>query len=103
MLLCVFICMFLISDESNGMEANNKKEYQEHVTMPMLIFLIMKRCSLLLQAALLRWLNSQSEEDRRLLSAVTAVQVGRELLNRITGQDKIDAYKVSVCCLQGAL
>lgn len=71
--------------------------------MSMLFFLIMKRCFLLLQVALLRWLNSQSEEDRRLLSAVTAVQVGRELLNRITGQDKIDAYKVSACCLQGAL
>lgn len=44
--------------------------------------------------ALLRWLNSQTEEDRRILAAVTGVQVGRELLNRITGQDKVDAYKV---------
>uniref|UniRef100_A0A669B6T7 Si:ch211-191j22.3 n=1 Tax=Oreochromis niloticus TaxID=8128 RepID=A0A669B6T7_ORENI len=43
--------------------------------------------------ALLRWLNSQTEEDRRILAAVTGVQVGRELLNRITGQDKVDAYK----------
>uniref|UniRef100_A0AAX7U645 Uncharacterized protein n=1 Tax=Astatotilapia calliptera TaxID=8154 RepID=A0AAX7U645_ASTCA len=43
--------------------------------------------------ALLRWLNSQTEEDRRILAAVTGVQVGRELLNRLTGQDKVDAYK----------
>lgn len=40
------------------------------------------------------WLNSQTEEDRRILAAVTGVQVGRELLNRLTGQDKVDAYKV---------
>lgn len=50
--------------------------------------------SCFLQVALLRWLNSQTEEDRRILAAVTGVQVGRELLNRITGQDKVDAYKV---------
>lgn len=49
---------------------------------------------LVLQMALLRWLNSQSEEDRKLLSAVTSLQVGKELLNRITNQDKVDAYKV---------
>ncbi|KAF0022534.1 hypothetical protein F2P81_025160 [Scophthalmus maximus] len=45
------------------------------------------------QMALLRWLSSQSEEDRGLLAAVTGLQVGRELLNRITGQDKVDTYK----------
>ncbi len=59
--------------------------------------------SSLLQMALLRWLSSQSEEDRRTLMALTGIQVGRELLNRITGQDKVEAYKVPVCCLQGAL
>lgn len=53
--------------------------------------------------ALLQWLNSQTEEDREALTAVTAIQVGRELLNRITGEDKVDAYKVPVCFLQGAL
>lgn len=53
--------------------------------------------------ALLRWLNSQTEEDRKFLTAVTAVQVGRELLNRLTHQDKLDAYKVPDKCLQGAL
>uniref|UniRef100_A0A3Q1EV88 Si:ch211-191j22.3 n=1 Tax=Acanthochromis polyacanthus TaxID=80966 RepID=A0A3Q1EV88_9TELE len=43
---------------------------------------------LLLQVALLHWLSSQTEEDRRMLAAVTGIQVGRELLNRLTGQDK---------------
>ncbi|XP_045890817.1 uncharacterized protein LOC123960216 [Micropterus dolomieu] len=53
----------------------------------------MSNAQLLQQMALLRWLNSQSEEDRGILTAVTGVQVGLELLNRITGQDKVDAYK----------
>lgn len=44
--------------------------------------------------AMLQWLNSESDEDRKLLAAVTSIQVGRELLNRITNQDKVDAYKV---------
>uniref|UniRef100_A0A8C6NLX5 Si:ch211-191j22.3 n=1 Tax=Nothobranchius furzeri TaxID=105023 RepID=A0A8C6NLX5_NOTFU len=48
---------------------------------------------LVVQVALLRWLSSQSEPDRKTLAAVTGVQVGRELLNRITGQDKVDAFK----------
>ena len=48
----------------------------------------------LLQVALLRWLSSQADEDREILTAVTGVRVGRELLNRITGQDAVDAYKV---------
>lgn len=51
--------------------------------------------------ALLRWLTSQTDQDRTTLAAVTGVQVGRELLNRFTGQDKVDAYKVPVCRLQG--
>lgn len=53
----------------------------------------MSNAQLFQQVALLRWLNSQTEEDRRILAAVTGIQVGRELLNRITGQDKVDAYK----------
>lgn len=47
-----------------------------------------------LQVALLRWLSSQSDEDRGLLTALTGIQVGKELFNRITGQDKVDAFKV---------
>uniref|UniRef100_A0A3Q0R7U5 Si:ch211-191j22.3 n=1 Tax=Amphilophus citrinellus TaxID=61819 RepID=A0A3Q0R7U5_AMPCI len=53
----------------------------------------MSTAQLIQQVALLRWLNSQTEEDRGILAAVTGVQVGRELLNRLTGQDKVDAYK----------
>ncbi|CAF94602.1 unnamed protein product [Tetraodon nigroviridis] len=53
----------------------------------------MSTAQLIQQVALLRWLNSQSEEDRKLLAAVTSLQVGKELLNRITNQDKVDAYK----------
>lgn len=50
--------------------------------------------------ALLRTLVADTEENRMLLTAVTAVWVGRELHNRLTCQDKIDAYKV--VCLQRA-
>uniref|UniRef100_A0A3Q2CMN7 Si:ch211-191j22.3 n=1 Tax=Cyprinodon variegatus TaxID=28743 RepID=A0A3Q2CMN7_CYPVA len=53
----------------------------------------MSNAELLQQVALLRWLSSQSDADRNMLAALTGVQVGRELLNRITGQDKVDAYK----------
>ncbi|XP_076587187.1 uncharacterized protein LOC143320989 [Chaetodon auriga] len=53
----------------------------------------MTNAQLFQQMALLRWLTSQTEEDRRILTSVTAMQVGRELLNRITGQDKVDTYK----------
>lgn len=53
----------------------------------------MTTAQLFQQVALLRWLSSQTDEDRRVLVAMTGIQVGRELLNRITGQDKVDAYK----------
>ncbi|XP_051250454.1 uncharacterized protein LOC127360205 [Dicentrarchus labrax] len=53
----------------------------------------MTNAHLIQQMALLRWLSSQSDEDRTILTAVTGIQVGRELLNRITGQDEVDAYK----------
>lgn len=61
-------------------------------------------CSLLRQMALLRTLVSDTEENRMLLTAVTAVRVGRELHNRLTCQDKIDAYKVDrLQCIGGAV
>ncbi|KAF7646679.1 hypothetical protein LDENG_00183910 [Lucifuga dentata] len=53
----------------------------------------MTNAQLLQQVALLRWLSSQSEVDRGFLAAVTGVQVAKELLNRISGQDQVDAYK----------
>ncbi|XP_054467474.1 uncharacterized protein LOC129101615 [Anoplopoma fimbria] len=58
----------------------------------------MTDAQLLQQMALLRWLSSQSDEDRMILATVTGVQVAKELLNRFTGQDKVDAYK-SECIL----
>ncbi|KAM6944368.1 uncharacterized protein PEZ65_002233 [Lycodopsis pacificus] len=58
----------------------------------------MTNAQLFQQVALLRWLSSQTDEDRTVLAAVTGVQVGRELLNRFTGQDRVDAYK-SECIL----
>uniref|UniRef100_A0A3B3BSK3 Si:ch211-191j22.3 n=1 Tax=Oryzias melastigma TaxID=30732 RepID=A0A3B3BSK3_ORYME len=45
------------------------------------------------QVAFLRYLTSQTEEDRWDLAAVTGLRVGGELLNRITGRDKVEAYK----------
>ncbi|KAM4576397.1 uncharacterized protein PAE49_006528 [Odontesthes bonariensis] len=59
----------------------------------------MSNAQLFQQMALLRWLTSQTDADRGILTAVTGIQVGRELLNRITGQDKVDAYK-SECILR---
>lgn len=53
----------------------------------------MSNPQLLQQMALLRTLISDTEENRTLLTAVTAVRVGRELYYRLTGQDHIDAYK----------
>lgn len=53
----------------------------------------MSNAQLFQQISLLRWLNSQSEEDRRSLAAVTGIQVAKELFNRLTGQEQVDAYK----------
>uniref|UniRef100_A0A672GJ92 Uncharacterized protein n=1 Tax=Salarias fasciatus TaxID=181472 RepID=A0A672GJ92_SALFA len=46
------------------------------------------------KVALLQWLASQSEEDRGRLAVLTGLQVGRELLGRLTGRQQLDAYKV---------
>ncbi|CAK6980383.1 uncharacterized protein sdhaf1 isoform X3 [Scomber scombrus] len=53
----------------------------------------MSPAQLMQQVALLRWLCSQSEEDRSLLAAATGVQIAREMLNRLTGRKQLDAYK----------
>lgn len=66
----------------------------------LLLFHEITVCSLLWKMALLRTLVSDTEENRMLLTAVTAIRVGRELHNRLTCQDQIDAYKV--VCLQPA-
>lgn len=44
--------------------------------------------------ALLQWLTSQTDEDRKLLQAVTSLRVGKELLDRLSSQDRVDTYKV---------
>lgn len=46
------------------------------------------------QLALLGWLKSDSVQCKDLLTAVTGLQVGRELLDRLSGQSQIDAYRV---------
>ncbi|KAM8865411.1 uncharacterized protein ACB058_006690 [Synchiropus picturatus] len=48
---------------------------------------------LLQQMALLRWLSSQSEADRHVLTALTGFQVAQQLWNRLTGQNQVDEYK----------
>uniref|UniRef100_H3AL68 Uncharacterized protein n=1 Tax=Latimeria chalumnae TaxID=7897 RepID=H3AL68_LATCH len=53
------------------------------------------------QLAFLNWLRSDTEESKQLLSAVNGIQVSREILRRLTGQDKIDAYK-QACILATA-
>lgn len=53
---------------------------------------------LIQQLALLGWLKTDSAECKELLTAVTGMQVARNLLDRLTGQKQIDAYKVE--CIQ---
>ncbi|XP_010897142.2 uncharacterized protein LOC105026982 [Esox lucius] len=45
------------------------------------------------QLALLGWLRSDSEKDKDILTALTGIQVAQELMNRLTGQREIDAFK----------
>jgi len=49
-----------------------------------------------LQLALLGWLKTDSVPCKDLLTAVTGIQVGRELLDRLPGQSQIDAYRVRI-------
>ncbi|MGH0114891.1 UNVERIFIED_CONTAM: hypothetical protein FKN15_065815 [Acipenser sinensis] len=53
----------------------------------------MSNTQLIQQLAMLNWLKSDSVESKEILAAVTGVQVAQELLQRLTGQDKVDAYK----------
>uniref|UniRef100_A0A672RZT7 Si:ch211-191j22.3 n=1 Tax=Sinocyclocheilus grahami TaxID=75366 RepID=A0A672RZT7_SINGR len=43
--------------------------------------------------ALLGWLKTDSVQCKELLTALTGVQVARELLDRLSGQSQIDAYR----------
>ncbi|KAF5903750.1 succinate dehydrogenase assembly factor 1, mitochondrial isoform X1, partial [Clarias magur] len=53
----------------------------------------MTDAQLMQQVALLGWLNTDSVECKQFLTTVTGVQVAREVLNRLTGQGKVDAYR----------
>ncbi|KAK9955323.1 hypothetical protein ABG768_015205 [Culter alburnus] len=48
---------------------------------------------LIQQLALLGWLKTDSEQCKELYTAVTGMQVAREVLDRLSGQSQIDAYK----------
>ncbi|KAI5096445.1 hypothetical protein C0J45_13339 [Silurus meridionalis] len=48
---------------------------------------------LIQQLALLGWLKTDSVECKQFLTAVTGMQVVREVFNRLTGQSKVDAYR----------
>lgn len=51
-----------------------------------------------LQLALLGWLKTDSVQCKELLTALTGMQVARELLDRLSGQSQIDAYRVRCIC-----
>ncbi|KAI7796179.1 hypothetical protein IRJ41_017966, partial [Triplophysa rosa] len=53
---------------------------------------------LIQQLALLGWLKTDSVQCKELLTAVTGMQVAREVLDRLSGQKQIDAYKTE--CIQ---
>ncbi|KAG1943519.1 uncharacterized protein LOC120490830 [Pimephales promelas] len=53
----------------------------------------MTDAQLIQQLALLGWLKTDSVPCKDLLTAVTGIQVGRELLDRLSGQSQIDAYR----------
>ncbi|KAJ8372612.1 hypothetical protein AAFF_G00280770 [Aldrovandia affinis] len=48
---------------------------------------------LIQQLALLNWLQTDSVESKAMLTAVTGAQVAKEVLDRLTGQSKVDAYR----------
>ncbi|KAM9539820.1 uncharacterized protein ACWYII_038090 [Salvelinus alpinus] len=58
----------------------------------------MSNSQLFQQLALLGWLHSDSEKDKEILTAITGIQVARELMNRLTGQREVDAFKKE--CIQ---
>ena len=44
--------------------------------------------------AFLNWLSTQSDSSRETLMTLTGIGVARELFNRLTGQDRVDYFKV---------
>ncbi|KAL7853981.1 hypothetical protein AOLI_G00208250 [Acnodon oligacanthus] len=53
----------------------------------------MSDAQLIQQLALLGWLKTDSVECKDFLTTVTGMQVAREILHRLSGQDKVDAYR----------
>uniref|UniRef100_A0A673N6X4 Si:ch211-191j22.3 n=1 Tax=Sinocyclocheilus rhinocerous TaxID=307959 RepID=A0A673N6X4_9TELE len=53
----------------------------------------MTDAQLIQQLALLGWLKTDSVQCKELLTALTGMQVARELLDRLSGQSRIDAYR----------
>ncbi|KAK7143454.1 hypothetical protein R3I93_014573 [Phoxinus phoxinus] len=53
----------------------------------------MTNAQLIQQLALLGWLKTDSVPCKDLLTAVTGMQVCRELLDRLSGQNQIDAFR----------
>ncbi|KAG9265561.1 uncharacterized protein LOC107197633 [Astyanax mexicanus] len=53
----------------------------------------MSDAQLMQQLALLGWLKTDSVECKNFLTTVTGMQVAREVLHRLSGQDKVDAYR----------
>lgn len=61
----------------------------------------MTNAQLIQQVALLGWLNTDSVEGKQFLTAVTGMQVTREVLTRLSGQGKVDAYRND--CIQSVV
>ncbi|TTK94544.1 hypothetical protein Baya_15715 [Bagarius yarrelli] len=61
----------------------------------------MTNAQLIQQVALLGWLNTDSVECKQFLTAVTGLQVTREVLTRLSGQGKVDAYRND--CIQSVV
>ncbi|KAG7321019.1 hypothetical protein KOW79_015434 [Hemibagrus wyckioides] len=61
----------------------------------------MTNAQLIQQLALLGWLNTDSVECKQFLTTVTGMQVAREVLNRLSGQGKVDAYRNE--CIQSVV
>ncbi|MCI4386723.1 hypothetical protein PGIGA_G00065890 [Pangasianodon gigas] len=61
----------------------------------------MTDAQLIQQLALLGWLKTDSVECKQFLTAVTGMQVAREVLNRLSGQGKVDAYRSE--CIQSVV
>ena len=46
------------------------------------------------QMAFLNWLSTQSDSSRETLMTLTGISVAKELFKRLTGQDRVDYFKV---------